>query len=168
VQALGWHIDAWPNGEVVSHGGATGGFQSFAGFDPTRRRGVVVLSNSAYVVEDIGIYVLGGPSPHRYAFPAIEPSSLPPVAIDPLKLPSYVGTYRSGPDLVMKVTVEDGRLKLAPEGRGKRELVPVGLDEFALREDDTLVTFERNVDGKIYGLMFTQGDRSIGAIRDMD
>ncbi len=44
---LAWLVQFDPQGrEIVSHGGGTDGFGTFAGFDQTRRRGVVVLSNS--------------------------------------------------------------------------------------------------------------------------
>src|SRR5262249_32060650 len=39
---LGWFLF----GDVVWHDGGTGGFQSFAGYDPKARAGVVVLSNA--------------------------------------------------------------------------------------------------------------------------
>ena len=58
-QALGWHLKPYEHGEIAWHGGATAGFQSFAGFDRERRIGVVVLSNTAVIVGNIGLYALG-------------------------------------------------------------------------------------------------------------
>ena len=47
--ALAWGVVLDLQGrKIVSHGGATYGYRAFAGFDKTRRRGVVVLSNSSY------------------------------------------------------------------------------------------------------------------------
>jgi len=47
--ALAWGVGLDLQGrKIVSHGGATYGYRAFAGFDKTRRRGVVVLSNSSY------------------------------------------------------------------------------------------------------------------------
>ena len=47
--ALAWGVGLDLQGRnIVSHGGATYGYRAFAGFDKTRRRGVVVLSNSSY------------------------------------------------------------------------------------------------------------------------
>jgi hypothetical protein len=47
--ALAWGVGLDPQGrKIVTHGGATYGYRAFAGFDKTRRRGVVVLSNSSY------------------------------------------------------------------------------------------------------------------------
>lgn len=44
---LAWFVAVDPQGrEIVWHSGGTSGFNTFVGFDKTRRRGVVVLSNS--------------------------------------------------------------------------------------------------------------------------
>jgi CubicO group peptidase (beta-lactamase class C family) len=166
VQGLGWNIDHWANGELASHGGATAGFQSFAGFDRGRRLGVVVLSNSAYVVEDIGVYALGGPRPYKFAFPPVKPSLRVPVAIDQGRLPAYPGIYSSAPDRKLTVTLEDGRLMIASAGQPKRELIPVGPDEFVVKGFELLITFHRDVDDKVYGLMMSDGDRRVGALRE--
>ncbi len=57
--ALGWHIFTSPN-EMVWHNGATGGFHTFAGFEPHRKLGVVVLSNSVDWIDDIARKTLDG------------------------------------------------------------------------------------------------------------
>jgi serine-type D-Ala-D-Ala carboxypeptidase/endopeptidase len=44
--ALGWHIVTSGRGEIVVHDGGTFGYRSFAGFNPKRRVGIVVLSNA--------------------------------------------------------------------------------------------------------------------------
>lgn len=46
IMGLTWDVVLDPQGrKIVSHGGATYGYRTFAGFYTTRRRGVVVLSN---------------------------------------------------------------------------------------------------------------------------
>jgi CubicO group peptidase (beta-lactamase class C family) len=44
--ALGWMVTSGLRGEIIQHGGLSGGFISFVGFDPNWRHGVVVWSNS--------------------------------------------------------------------------------------------------------------------------
>lgn len=57
--ALGWHISSENGVQILAHSGRTGGFYSYAGFDPTNAVGVVVLSNSSQLgVEDIGGHIL--------------------------------------------------------------------------------------------------------------
>jgi CubicO group peptidase (beta-lactamase class C family) len=55
---LGWHILQRQSMRIVWHNGGTGGYHSFAGFDPERRVGVVVLANSTVSVDDVGFHVL--------------------------------------------------------------------------------------------------------------
>ena len=43
---LGWQLRSRAGRTIVHHGGGTGGFQSYIGFDPVARAGVVVLGNS--------------------------------------------------------------------------------------------------------------------------
>jgi len=55
--AMGWHIS---NG-VVCHNGGTYGYHAYVGFEPRRKAGVVVLSNSTEFTDDIGQRVLDFP-----------------------------------------------------------------------------------------------------------
>lgn len=56
--AYGWHLRSKGGRETYWHNGRTGGFASFMAFDPERMIGVVVLSNSARSVDDIGFRLL--------------------------------------------------------------------------------------------------------------
>ncbi len=55
---LGWFLTKSFENNVIGHGGGTGGFQSYVAFEPQRKRGVVVLSNSNTEVSDIAIHLL--------------------------------------------------------------------------------------------------------------
>ncbi|MDB5816123.1 MAG: ampH [Rhodocyclales bacterium] len=55
---LAWHIVKAPDREFVWHNGGTGGYQSFMGLDVQHHRGIVVLSNAANSVDDIGLHWL--------------------------------------------------------------------------------------------------------------
>ena len=57
---LGWHMlhENDDDRTFIWHNGRTLGFTSFIGFDPKTNHGVVVLSNSNTLVDDIGIWLL--------------------------------------------------------------------------------------------------------------
>ncbi len=55
---LGWHILPQQAGPMIWHNGGTGGYRTFTGFDPARRLGVVVMTNSDESVDDIGFHLL--------------------------------------------------------------------------------------------------------------
>ncbi len=50
--ALGWHI----RNKIIWHNGGTGGFRTFAGFDPEKKTAVVVLTNSTQGADDLGFH----------------------------------------------------------------------------------------------------------------
>lgn len=56
---LGWHIRKRSYGEVVEDHGATGGYWCYAGIRPDKQVGVVVLTNTFYDVDQIGLDLLG-------------------------------------------------------------------------------------------------------------
>ena len=55
---LGWHILQQGERTIVWHNGATEGFASFIGFDSGSKEGVIVLTNSQGLVDQIGWDVL--------------------------------------------------------------------------------------------------------------
>ena len=55
---LGWHILQQDERTIVWHNGATEGFASFIGFDSGSKEGVVVLTNSQVLVDEIGWDIL--------------------------------------------------------------------------------------------------------------
>ncbi|GAA0886511.1 hypothetical protein GCM10009120_51100 [Sphingobacterium siyangense subsp. cladoniae] len=54
VMAMGWRIDKIGQQDYYHHSGGTGGFRSYIGFDKGRRFAVVILSNAAVDVTEIG------------------------------------------------------------------------------------------------------------------
>lgn len=60
---LGWVRSQRGAQTIVWHNGGTGGFSSFAGFSESSGLGVVVLSNAAVSIDDIGVHLLDPTSP---------------------------------------------------------------------------------------------------------
>lgn len=58
--AMGWHV---LSGGIVCHSGQNNGYYAFVGFDPRRKVGVVVLSNSNDPIDDIAWRIFSYPSP---------------------------------------------------------------------------------------------------------
>lgn len=63
AMGMGWQIRSRGGSRIVWKDGGTAGFQTFIGFDPERRIGVVVLSNTAIEVDDIGFHLLDPGTP---------------------------------------------------------------------------------------------------------
>ena len=60
---LNWFTARGGSVEIVWHNGGTGGYRSFLGLDKARRRAVVVLTNSAVGVDDVGRHLLDASLP---------------------------------------------------------------------------------------------------------
>jgi D-alanyl-D-alanine-carboxypeptidase/D-alanyl-D-alanine-endopeptidase len=69
TQALGWEISSNDGDEIVWHAGGTGGYRSLVGFRPSIGIGVVVLCNSTFDVDAIGLHLLDD----RYPLPNAHP-----------------------------------------------------------------------------------------------
>jgi CubicO group peptidase (beta-lactamase class C family) len=88
---LGWQILRGLDGDIVLHDGGTTGYVSFIAFDPKRRTGVVVLSNSYNDITDIGMHLL---DPVRYPL-ARDAKARKAIAVDAATLDAYVGEYQA-------------------------------------------------------------------------
>ncbi len=72
--AMGWHLETGRGG-IICHNGQNNGYYSFVGYDPHRKIGVVVLSNSTVPIDDIGWRIFSYPPP--LAEEHVGPSNLP-------------------------------------------------------------------------------------------
>lgn len=57
---VNWFTTETAAGPVVWHNGMTGGFASFIGWSPTKKRGVVLLTDTALSVDELALKVLTG------------------------------------------------------------------------------------------------------------
>jgi CubicO group peptidase (beta-lactamase class C family) len=151
--ALGWHVRAGFDREIVWHNGGTGGYRAFCGFDPAARRGVVVLSNSTSgVVDAIGLHLLEP----RYELPPVRQT----VAVDEAALADYAGYYELAPGVRFHVTTEEGRLFAQLTGQDRYPVFPESETEFFYKVVEARLTFVRGQDGAVDHLVLHQnGDR---------
>jgi serine-type D-Ala-D-Ala carboxypeptidase/endopeptidase len=171
---LGWLFYPAHGREIVWHNGGTGGFRSFAGYDPRERFGVVVMSNASNGVDDIGFHLLNPRLPLANPEP---PEQRPAIQIDPELLDNYTGRYRVTPNLVLEITRGGGRLfaqgfaQLPHNPPGdltrlpKYELLAESGKNFFTRVSDHRITFETGYDGRATSLILHRAGRDIPAPR---
>jgi hypothetical protein len=141
----------------VWHNGGTAGYLSFAGYNAARRVAVVVLSNSALPVDDIGFHLLAPELPLRPpALPAWV--SLKEVLLPADALAAYVGVYRLTPDDTFTITRDGPRLAVEPTGELKRTLYAERPDEFFIR-GNARFRFQRDSTGRVSALVLRQTGR---------
>lgn len=160
--ALGWHIQKKYDREIVWHNGGTGGYHSFVGFDPKSRTGVVVLSNSANDIDDIGRHVMDA----RFELAKMEaPREHKEVAVDPKLFDGLIGKYQLAPGFVIDVTRAEDKLYIQATGQGKIQVFPESETEYFLKVVDAQVTFVKDENGKFSKLILHQMGRDMPAPR---
>ena len=80
---------------------------------------------------------------------------------DKSKFRSYVGTYRLGQERTMTVTVEDGHLYEARNGRPREELVPEASDIFFRKGVEGRTLFGTGDDGKVISLIERRNNEDV-------
>lgn len=154
---LAWHILARPGGgSIVWHNGGTGGYRSFAGFDPARGVGVVLLTNSVTGADDIGFHLLDVSLPLRK-----PPAPRAEVAVDSSVLGRYVGEYELVPAFHIVVTQEGKALFIQATGQPKVPVFAESDTAFFLKVVDAQVTFVRDSTGTVTGLVLHQNGQHV-------
>ncbi len=152
---LNWIIRAVGDEHIVWHNGGTGGYHTFAGFDPASAVGVVVLTNSGGAgTDDIGFHLLNPEVP--LAAPE-APVARTEVEVSADIVSAYVGVYELAPEFQITVTLEDGQLQLQATGQQKVPIFAESDSEFFLRVVDAQVTFVRDGTGAATSLILHQG-----------
>jgi CubicO group peptidase (beta-lactamase class C family) len=165
---LGWIIFSPDGREIANHDGGTGGFRSWAGYDPKERIGVVVLSNASTLsgVVDIGLHLLNPKFPLANPEPPKERIEVP---IDPKLLDNYTGRYQVTANLIFEITRDGDRLFAQGfaqvNGQAvelpKFELFAEGEKNFFARVADHQITFETGLEGRATSLILHRAGRDM-------
>jgi serine-type D-Ala-D-Ala carboxypeptidase/endopeptidase len=138
---------------IVWHNGGTGGYRSFAGFTTDRRRGVIVLANTAIDVDDLGLAVLAADAPLA---PAHKEITLPAASLE-----DYEGTYKLADNFMLKVFRMNDGLFAQATGQGPIPLYPFAPNAFFAKIAGISITFTRDSNGEVIGLVLHQnGDHA--------
>ncbi len=162
---LGWLT--MPAGAGLWHNGGTFGFLSFAGFDRSRDRAVLVWSNAFDVTgtaDAIGMHLLNPelpmppPRPERVTREAIE---LPAAT-----LVEYEGDYRLPGDAVLNIRLEGEQLMAQLAGQPAAPIYAEAPDRFFYRLADAQLVFDRDADGNVTALILHQAGQQFRAPRE--
>jgi CubicO group peptidase (beta-lactamase class C family) len=157
---LNWMILRAGTDTIIWHNGGTGGYRSFAGFVPSRKMGVVVLTNSGGAgADDIGLHLLSPRLP-------LAPKPTPPmqrtaIELTPEQLAPYVGVYRLAPGFAIEVTLTNGALFGQATGQGAFRLWPETESAFFIKEVDAQVTFVRDAQHVVTSLVLHQNGQHV-------
>ena len=141
--ALGWIVGGSATHPIWWHNGGTGGFRSFAAFDPARRAAVVVLSNSSQTVDDVGAHLFNP------ALPVVMPARPPrnTVTLSSAALDRVVGAYPLTPAFVLAITREGDSLYVQATGQPKLRLVALADNHFIALSANAELVFDLSEPG---------------------
>jgi serine-type D-Ala-D-Ala carboxypeptidase/endopeptidase len=150
---LNWLTTAAGTDTIVWHNGGTGGYRTFIGFEPSQKRGVVVMTNSGGVgADDIGMHLLDPALPL-----ARDPASRTAIAVPADVLARYIGSYQLWSNFLLDVTLQQDTLYAHVTGQPIFHLWPETETNFFLKEIDAEITFVRDPQGVVTGLVFHEG-----------
>lgn len=140
---LGWRTYYENERAYVQHGGLTGGFSSFIGFDPLNKIGFVLLTNRGRFDDDIGRDFL------HYG----KPLDIPVVEVPSAVLASYTGEYAYRDDRSMFVRLEEeGCLTTQTPGNQRVRLYAESETSFFAKRHPWRITFDLSEDGEVLGV----------------
>ncbi len=152
---LAWNVVDANGRKFTWHNGGTGGYRTWAGFDPARGVGVVVLSNTATGVDDIGQHILDTGIPLA---PPAKPRPMPTaVTLSADILQSYVGEYQLSPTFAIVISLRDGQLVAQATGQSALEVLAEAKDKLFLKTVDAQLEIQRDASGAVSGLVLVQG-----------
>ncbi len=148
---LNWLVLSGAGPDITWHNGETGGYATFIGFDELNGNGVVVLSNTATPVDDIGMHLLNAQRPLM-----IFPKPRTEMSLTAAVLERYVGDFALTPAFHLVITRDGATLSAQATGQEKVQLFAENENEFFLKAVDAQVSFTTDSSGAVTGLVLHQ------------
>lgn len=146
---LGWMLIE--DRGILWHNGMTGGFSAMLALSPAGKKAAIVLSNTAHKVDDIGLHAVDAALPLR-KFP-VPPKQ---IIVDEKVLETYTGEYRFAPTFAIRVTRDGARLFVQATNQPRFEAFAESPTKFFLKVVDAKVSFTKNGEGAVEGLILHQ------------
>jgi CubicO group peptidase (beta-lactamase class C family) len=131
---LAWLVSHKSETEIRWHNGGTGGYHSFAGFDKERCLGVVVLSNAANDLDDVGFHLLDPSCELKVYRPSRKHTAIP---LDPRIFREYEGMYLFSHSSV-EIVADENSLYAVLSGGQRLELLPETETQFFFKVDEEI------------------------------
>ena len=153
--AMAWHIMKGEKGDIICHGGGTGGYRTFIGFVKETGKGVVLFTNSSEGADDIGFYLLdSGAELARFKSDAAD--------VPKSTLEQYVGLYELRPELKINISREGKQLFGQATGQDRFGMYPENDTLFYLTVVDAKISFQLEK-GAVQSLtLFQDGQEALG------
>ncbi len=145
---LNWSVQTDGGRTILSHGGGTAGYRTMIAFDPEKRVGFVMLTNSGGFDDDIGMDFL------RRGLPL----AIPEVQLSKEILAAYAGEYEIAPGRTATVKLEnEGWLTVRVPGNVRFRMYAESNDKFFLKRTPWRFTFNKDASGAVTGFTVNMG-----------
>lgn len=150
---LGWIIQGTADGDVYMHNGQTGGFASFIGFNPTSHKGIVILSNTSILMDEVG---------YSYLTNSLASLKLTtPVKVAEAELAKLIGRYELVPGFILSITHDGDKLFVQGTGQPRLPLTANSINEFVNNAVKARIQFELDANGIATSLTMYQGGQTL-------
>jgi serine-type D-Ala-D-Ala carboxypeptidase/endopeptidase len=155
--AMHWMLPRLGDHDVYAHEGGTGGFSSFVAFDPERRLGVIVLSDTALHslggLGDLGLHLLDRKMPLGKP----RRSATPPATL----VDALVGEYLVQDTMKMQVRRKGDTLEIQAEGQAAYALGYDDRGDFHPLDFDALLKPQKRADGSMAFVWVQMGGEAV-------
>lgn len=154
----GWGVRRQFDRLNMAHGGGINGFATMISRFPEDKATVIVLSNNeaapaGRIARDLAAIIFN----EKYELPAERKIA----KLDPKIYDAYAGEYELAPGFVLTITREQDQLFGQATGQGKAEMFPESETKFFLKVVKADVTFVKNEQGQVTGLVLSQNGQQI-------
>lgn len=162
---FGLFIEDKAGRKLIQHGGGIQGFNTYLAWDPETRSSIVVLGNlngndPSLIGDRLATLVQGGE--------ITLPNERGTVDIAAADLTEYEGAYPLAPTFIITVKVVDGKLSAQATGQPAFTLTAEAKDRFFLTVVDAQISFTRDAEGKVDGLILHQNGANMPAKRSLN
>ncbi|MEO8397290.1 MAG: serine hydrolase domain-containing protein [Chloroflexota bacterium] len=158
---MGTFIYRSANAAHFGHGGDNVGYKNqFRAYFENSDQGAAIMTNGdqgSSLIEEIM-----GSITKVYEWPEHSPETEHPEANATTPYAAYTGSYRLG-DLALAIALTGSQLLLLASGQNPLELRPLANGKFNVQALQAAITFEREADGHISGLIFEQNGQQLKA-----
>jgi CubicO group peptidase (beta-lactamase class C family) len=151
---ISWKLGKRGRDRIIFHAGRDTGFRSFIILVPERTIGIVAATNFdrspiETIMEAALAISLGEKS--------VPLDQRKAVSISSAVLRNYTGVYQITPEVMLTISLRDGRLLSQAPGRPEVELFPESETTFFLKVADVRMIFEKNDEGEVFQALIRQG-----------
>ncbi len=154
---FGWQLDNNEIfGKVVTHTGGWAGYLTLNEQHIDNDKTIIVLFNheGAEIVNKTIRYAL-------YGLPIPNPTGKKEITLTPEQLNKVVGVYKIKEGMEFFITINNGEPYASMTNQTPLRIYPDSETSFFLKEFDAIILFEKDVNGNVYKLTFSQGDHKM-------